>query len=47
LGAKDSGLIFKMAKEMEEKEHVEKELSKLLETTLRLENELYLVQESQ
>ena len=33
--------------QMEEKEHVEKELSKLLETTLRLENELYSLQRSQ
>lgn len=32
---------------MDEKEYVEKELSKLLETTLRLENELYSVQDSQ
>jgi hypothetical protein len=30
---------------MEEREHVEKELSKLLEVTLRLENELYSVSE--
>ena len=34
-------------KQMDEKEYVEKELSKLLETTLKLENELYSVQESQ
>ncbi len=36
-----------MKDEMKEKEYVEKELSKLLETTLKLENELYLIQESQ
>lgn len=34
-------------KQMEEKEHVERELSKLLETTLRLENELYSMQSYQ
>ena len=34
-------------KEMKEKEYVERELSKLLETTLELENELYSAQESQ
>jgi len=34
-------------KQMEEKEHIEKELSKLLETTLHLENELYAIQNSQ
>jgi hypothetical protein len=33
--------------QMDEKEYVEKELNKLLEMTLKLENELYSIQESQ
>jgi hypothetical protein len=38
---------MKSKSQMKEKEHIEEELSKLLETTLRLENELYSIQESQ
>ncbi|HJX50468.1 MAG TPA: hypothetical protein VJ438_03325 [Candidatus Nanoarchaeia archaeon] len=32
-----------LKQQMKEKEYVENELSKLLETTLRLENELYSI----